>query len=211
MSKYKLNQDLYISPTPAGAYYCISGPEQNPSRQLLQGLFKQRSTPPFSLESIKKWFLATNNDKLLDLLYHAQNIGWIEGLDEPKEAPEETLEELFPQSLPSLSGSDKVLLADSHGFCISSHGFPHETAEELSGLSAELASLHERRQGVLENNLGLNTSAWGLVDAAGNSQAGFWPMYIGEQRFVLVIGGVPYLNQPELTTIVWALTTRYGT
>jgi hypothetical protein len=28
----------------------------------------------------------------------------------------------------------------------------------------------------------------------GNSQVGFWPLYVGGQRFVRVIGGMPRLN-----------------
>ena len=210
MSKYQLNQDLYLYPAPAGAYYCVADPEDNPSRQLLQGIFKQSSTPQLSLDAIKEWGHESEDDKILELIYHAQNIGWIEGLEAPQDAPDETLEELLPRLLPNLSENRKALLADDQGFYIAASGFPHETAEELSGLSAEIASLHGRRQGVLQKNLGLKTSAWGIVDAAGNSQIGFWPMYIGGQRFELVIGGVPRLNQSELTKMVWALTTRYG-
>jgi len=208
MSNYQLDQELYIHPTPAGAYYCVSGLEKNPSRQLLFALFKLPETPKFSLESVKEWLQEPDDDKVLELLYHMQKVGWIEGLEEPKEAPEGVLEELLPQFLSTLS--DKAILADEQGFYIASFGFPHETAEALSGLSAELAMLYERRQGVLKNNLGLKSSAWGLVDVAGNSQIGFWPMHIGEQCFVMIIGGAPHLNQPELTTMVWALTTRYG-
>jgi hypothetical protein len=56
----------------------------------------------------------------------------------------------------------------------------------------------------------LDTAAWALVDAAGNGQVGFWPLFIGEQRFVLVVSDFPYLNQQALTTLVWALSIRYG-
>jgi len=58
--------------------------------------------------------------------------------------------------------------------------------------------------------MGLETSAWALVDAAGNSRVGFWPLYVGKQRFVLVLGGVPRLNQPALTELIWALSKRYA-
>lgn len=208
MSNYQLDQELYIHPTPSGAYYCISGPESNPSRQLLSALFKQHSTPKFSLESAKEWLQEPHDEKALDLLYHMQKVGWIEGLETPKDTPEGTLEAMLPQFLSTLS--DKAILADEQGFYIASHGFPHETAEALSVLSAELATVYEKRQGVLKNNLGLNSRAWGLVDVAGNSQIGFWPMHIGAQCFVLIIGGAPRLNQPQLTAMVWALSTRYG-
>jgi hypothetical protein len=109
-----------------------------------------------------------------------------------------------------MSENGKVLLADMQGFYIASHGFPHEVAEELSGLSAELASIHERRSGLLMNNLGLVSNAWAIVDVFGNSQIGFWPLFIGKNRFVIAISGVPHFNQPEFVDLVWALSMRYA-
>ena len=109
-----------------------------------------------------------------------------------------------------LSSQSKVLLADTQGFYVCSQGFPHETAEELSALSADIASLQERHQRLVGNNLGLETSAWGLVEASGGSRIGFWPLFIGEQRFALIISGCPQFNQPALTSLVWALSKRYG-
>jgi len=44
----------------------------------------------------------------------------------------------------------------------------------------------------------------------GNSQVGFWPIFVGEHRFGLVIGGLPQLNQAALISLVWALMMRYG-
>ena len=147
----------------------------------------------------------------MELLYHAQNLGWVEGLKAPRHAPAGALEDIIPDLLPVLSNSGKVLLADGQGFYVSSQGFAHEAAEELSALSADIASLHDRHRGLLKNNLGLASGAWALIDAAGNSQVGFWPLFVGDQRFVLVAGGTPHFNQPALTQLVWALSTRYGT
>jgi hypothetical protein len=109
-----------------------------------------------------------------------------------------------------MSESGKVLLADMQGFYLASHGFPHEVAEELSGLSAELATVHSRRSGVLMNNLGVANHSWGIIDVFGNSQIGFWPLFIGKNRFVLVISGVPHFNQPEFVDLIWALSIRYA-
>ena len=144
------------------------------------------------------------------MLSHLQKLGWVQGLEQSLDTPSGQLETLLPDMLAQLSVSGKALLADEQGFYISSSGFPHETAEELSGLSASLATLHDRYQGVLKNNLGEGSAAWGLIDAAGNSQVGFWPMFVGEHRFALVIGGLPQLNRPALVSLVWALMMRYG-
>ena len=210
MSLYELNQGLYIAPTPAGAYYSVSSDEETPSRRLLHILLQHDASPLLTIEKLKAWKGVDDEEVALDMLYHAQNLGWVEGLDQQLPAPDGVLEDILPEFLSALSDTGKVLLADAEGLYISSHGFAHETAEELSALSADLANLHERHRLLLCNNLGLNTSAWSLVDAAGNSQIGFWPMYIGEQRFVLVISGLPYLNQPALTRLIWALSMRYA-
>jgi hypothetical protein len=56
----------------------------------------------------------------------------------------------------------------------------------------------------------LGSHAWAVVDFFGNSQVGFWPLFIGNNRFVVVISGIPHFNQPELVSLVWALTIRYA-
>jgi len=60
------------------------------------------------------------------------------------------------------------------------------------------------------NNLGLNSSAWSVVDAAGHTKIGFWPLFIGQQRFVLVMEGVPNLNRKEFVDLIWLLSRRYA-
>ncbi len=210
MTEYQLADNLYIAATPAGAYYAVSGPEDDPSRQLLRALLRLEATPPLSLNGLQEWTGSDDGNESLELLYHAQTLGWLEGVDQQRTAPTGALEDIVPDLLPALSGSGKALLADDQGFYVSSQGFAHETAEELSALSADIASLHDRHRGLLRNNLGLGTGAWALIDAAGNSQVGFWPLFVGDQRFVLAVGGMPHLNQSALTSLVWVLSTRYG-
>ncbi|MEN8177389.1 MAG: hypothetical protein ABFS39_02085 [Pseudomonadota bacterium] len=210
MTKYRLADDLYISATPAGAYYAASSPGEDSSRQLLRALLRQEVTPSLSLQGLQEWTGSDDDNQSLELLYHAQGLGWVEGLEAERSAPAGALEDIIPDLLPDLSGNGKALLADDQGFYVSSQGFAHEAAEELSALSADIASLHDRHRGLLRNNLGLGTDAWALSDAAGNSQVGFWPLFVGDQRFVLVVGGMPHFNQAALTTLVWALSTRYG-
>lgn len=211
MPLYQLNQGLYIVPTPAGAYYSVSSDEESPHRRLLRILLRQEASPLLTIEKLKEWKGLDDEESALEMLYHAQIQGWVEGRDEQLYAPSGVLEDILPALLTELSEAGNVMLADAQGFCICNQGFPLETAEELSAMSADIASLHERHRLMLSHNLEMYTSAWSLVDAAGNSQIGFWPMFIGDQRFVLVISGVPYLNQPALTRLIWALSQRYAT
>lgn len=208
--RYSIKEGCFIMPTPAGAYHGVSEAKQTTSRQLLRQIMAHDSSPQLDLDSLQEWTGAETSDEALDLLYHIQSLGWVEGFREQQQAPSGALESVLPDWLDGLSSTGKALLADAQGFYIASRGFTHETAEELSAVSADLASLYERHSGLLGRNMGLETSAWALVDAAGNSRVGFWPLYIGEQRFVLVLGGVPRLNQPALTELIWALSKRYA-
>ncbi|MCG8426235.1 MAG: hypothetical protein MI754_02615 [Chromatiales bacterium] len=210
MTEYRISEGLYLLPTPAGAYYAVSGIDKNPSRELLKAILSYTESPLLSVDSIKEWIKSGDDSEAYELLYHAQSLGWLEGFEEPKIPPTDALENILPVLLPDLSSNGKALLADGQGFYVASAGFPHEAAEELSALSADVANLHERHGGLLNNNLGLNSGAWALVDTAGNSQIGFWPLFIGAQRFVLVISGTPRLNQPALTSLIWTLSIRYG-
>ncbi|MEJ2590775.1 MAG: hypothetical protein P8178_05120 [Candidatus Thiodiazotropha sp.] len=138
-------------------------------------------------------------------------MGWLSGVKETQAAPAGTLEDVLPGLLEQLSADGKALLADNQGFYLATSGFPHEAAESLSAVSADLSSLYERHRRLLANNLGQREQAWALTDAAGNSQLGFWPLFVGSQRFVLVIEGRPCFNQPAFRDLVWMLTLRYST
>ena len=210
MPNFTLAEGLYVMPSPAGAYYAVSRPEHEPARRLIINLLQHRKSPRLSIRGLQDWAAAKDEQRAAELLHRMQVLGWIQGLKTEQQAPDGTLEDLLPKLLRPLSADGKVLLADQQGFYVSSLGYPHETAEELSALSADLASLHDRHHGLLENNMGLGTSAWAIVDAAGNSQVGFWPLYIGDQRFVLVVGGLPQLNRQALTDLIWALCIRYA-
>ncbi len=208
---YQLREKLYISPTPAGAYFCVSANSQPSSRKLLQVLLKQGKLFKSDSEDLLSLAELNSDNELYELLYRMQSLGWLEGVTEQEYAPKEgALEAILPALLVKLSEQGKALLADEQGFYISVKGFTHETAEELSALSADIFSMYERHQGLLKNNLGMETSAWSLVDASGNGQIGFWPLWIGSHRFVLVIKGVPLLNQRAFVQLIWALSIRYG-
>jgi hypothetical protein len=210
MASFTLARELYVHPTPSGTYYAVSATEPNPSRRMIQALLRKNASPRLTLEGLMSWADIEDEEQVLTLLYHAQGLGWVQGLRAPYECNSQPLEVQLPKLLKELTVQGKVLLADHQGFYLASSGFPHEVAEELSALSADLANLHARRSGLLVNNLGLASSAWAIVDAAGNGKIGFWPLFIGAQRFVLVISGVPQLNHPDFVNLIWVLSRRYA-
>lgn len=209
MSEFILHEGAFISPTPAGAFYASASATEDPARRILQQLLQLDKTPSLTLSKLQAWTGQDAQDAQ-QLLYRLQTETLVQGFEKARSCPTGPLEEILPTLLPTLSGDGKALLADDQGFYVSSAGFPHEAAEELAALSASLGTLHQRHKSLLSNNLGYHTSAWTLSDAAGNSQIGFWPLFIGDQRFSLVVGGLPRLNQHTFTQLVWVLGIRYG-
>jgi hypothetical protein len=207
--KLSLKSGLYLEPTPAGAYYASSSPGDEPARRLLLGVMSETDLPASDVSRLSLWSGQPNNEAL-ELVKRLQELRWLSGSDKPLSVPIGPLEEVLPGLLSQVSITGKALLADDQGFYLSTSGIPHEAAEALSAVSADLGSLYFRHQRLLAKNLGLNEQAWTLADAAGNSQLGFWPLYIGLQRFVLVIQGRPTLNQPAFRDLVWVLTLRYS-
>ena len=210
MSKYTIVDGLFLYPTPVGSYYAVSSTEEDKSRVFLKKLIKQPKTPVLNAETLMDLMDEDNEEKALELLHHCQNLGWVQGVKDEIEPPEGSLEEFLPPLLTNISESGKILLADDQGFYLACNGFPHEVAEELSALSAEIATVHKRRSGLLMNNLGVGSHAWAIIDAFGCSQVGFWPVFIGRTRFVIAISGVPHFNQPDFVKLIWALSIRYA-
>ncbi|MEQ1601091.1 MAG: hypothetical protein HOP04_00065 [Methylophilaceae bacterium] len=208
---FKLQEGVYLSPTAAGAYYLAANQKKDASRQFLMSLMTGDESPLLNEAALARWSHAQPDEDISELIYRLQELGLIQGENTPHHPPAGSLEDVLPPLLVQLSSNEKALLSDAQGLYLATAGFPHEAAEELSALSADLADLHTRHKGLLEGNLGFSTSNWGLIDASGNSQLGLWPLYIGEYRFVLVIAGMPQLNQAQFTDLVWLLSRRYGT
>jgi len=210
MSEYALVDNLFLYPTPVGAYYAVASPEEEKSRKFIKKLLQLPETPALSVDTLMDLMDEDSEEKNLDLLRHCQKLGWVQGVEKSIKSPSGSLEEILPELLKNISESGKVVLADDQGFYLACSGFPHEVAEELSALSAEIATVHKRRSGLLINNLGIGSHAWAIVDAFGNSQIGFWPVFIGETRFVVAISGIPHFNQSDFVSLIWALSIRYA-
>ena len=210
MSNLILSDTAYLRPTPAGAFFAVATPAGDRAQRFLFRLLQEKVTPGATEAHLLTWSGFEQPDDALQLVRRMQQSLWIEALSASRGVPEGALEEILPGLLTPLSAAGKAVLADAQGFYVATQGFAHETAEELSALSADLASLHERHAGLLNRNLSLRGSAWAMVDAAGHSQAGFWPLYIGSNRFVLAVAGVPLFNRQELVDLVWVLVHRYA-
>ncbi len=209
MSEYILTENLYLGATPGGVYYAIQADSPEPGRNFLHQLLQEPETPLFDVDIACK-LSKLGKRRALEFVHWLQEAGLVAGLEQRERAPEASLETILPALLKALSDEGKAVLAESRGLYLGSAGYTHEAAEELAALSANLATVYSRHQELLSGNLGYQQQAWGLVDASGNSAVGFWPVHIGQNRFTLIIGGVPQLNQPAFKELIWALEIRYG-
>jgi hypothetical protein len=209
MSSFTLNNDLYINITPRGAYFATQDNSEDVTRNILLKLLEMDESPPLTEDTIVE-ICQDDIEDGSNLIHRMQKLGLISGQKEIEVAPQQNLEDSLPELLGSLSNSKKVLLAEHSGLYLGASGFPHEAAEELAAISANLSEVYQRHKSLLQGNLGFNQHAWGLVDAAGNSEVGFWPLYIGYNQFALVIHGMPQLNRPAFKNLVWSLMRRYG-
>ena len=210
MSEYILSENLFLGTTPGGVYYAVQDNVPEAGRDFLHRLLQKPTTPVFNVD-VACELSTLKKKRALEFVHWMQEAGLVIGLEHQEDAPQETLERLLPTLLRQLSEEGKAVLAESRGLYLGSAGFPHEAAEELAALSANLSSVYARHKELLQGNLGYRQRAWGLIDASGNSEVGFWPIYIGPNRFTLIIGGIPQLNQPAFKQLVWALEMRYGT
>lgn len=209
MSQFTINSGLHISITPRGAYYAVQDNAEDVTRGILIKLLYEDTTLPLTDNTITD-LCDMKLEDASNLIHRMQTLGLISGQKEIENAPASNLEDMLPEILGSLSDSKKVLIAEHSGLYLGASGFPHEAAEELAAISANLSEVYERHKGLLNGNLRFNQRAWGLIDAAGNSEVGFWPLYVGYNQFALVIHGMPQLNRPAFKRLIWLLMRRYG-
>jgi hypothetical protein len=209
MNTYSLIGGLYLHPTPAGAYHAVSRPTTDTARHFIRKLLRTRETPALTPELLAAW-LHLEDQQNLEFLYRMQSSGLVQGLPVPATAPTGSIESLLPPLLALMSDTGQAVLSDKRGLYIGKSGFPHEAAEELAAVAADLAELNSRHSTLLHGNLGLRTNGWGMIVASGYSELGFWPLHFADDYFILVVGGTPQFNQEAFTKLLWVLGVRYG-
>lgn len=191
----------FLKVTPAGCYHAVESGEPTIVRMLLQQILSTAVTPTFS---------DFTNSEQQSILTLAES-GFL-GFDSTHTTlPGGNLSELLPQVLPALSERQRVVLSEARqGLFIDYVGVSRDQAEEIAALAASLRSLSEGHVGLLTEQLSTPSLAFGVIDPAGNSDIGFWPLHIADKVFTLTILGIPRLNAVEFRLLVWALIERYG-
>jgi hypothetical protein len=207
---FELAPGLYLQPTVAGAYHALSRREATPLRRLILALARHRSSPQADEASVARWLGTTDLQSALATLHRAQTLGLVQGYGEPRELPGLGVGQELNQLLPHLSSVGKALIIDWNGLSLASCGLQPDAADALAALSADLIAVQERHAARLGQQLGLATHGWAAVNAYGSSRIGAWPLYVGDERLMLVLLGEPRLNQPEFLALAWVLINRYG-
>jgi len=196
MSENSLNDPLYMGVTPGGSFYAVQDEYDEFGRDFLKRLLSADETPAFDLDMAQNLAGLNDHSETGEFIHLLQDAGFIYGQQERSPAPIGSVESLLPDLLKMLSDEGRAVLAEGQGL--------------LAALSASLSAIYKRHRDVLRGNLGYRQRAWGLIDAGGNSEIGFWPLYVGDDRFTLIVGGMPQFNQPAFTRLIWALERRYG-
>jgi hypothetical protein len=199
------NAELYLGVTPAGAYHASAAATPGTERSLLQRLLAAAETPRVSDVPWQEWVPDTDPTALL---LRMESLGWLWGLETAQRAPAGSLEQLLPECLPALSAQGQALLADHQGLQIGYAGFDDDQAQAIAAISSDAIALSFRYSRILGIDEDRGPGACGVIDAAGHSQIGIWPLFCGNQWFALAIAGRPRLNHPDFQRLVWALNQR---
>ena len=208
--QYQLAGDLFVLPTPAGAYFAVSTPEDSRVRRLLLALLRHRSSPRVDAKFVCECLDTDDEQVALEVLHRAQSLAWIEGYEQLRDLPGLGVGQELHQLLPHLSSVGKGLIIDWNGLSLASCGIDDSTAATLAALGADLIGVQERHANRMARHLGQASHGWAAVDAYGSSRIGAWPLYVGDKRMLLVLLGEPRLNDSAFLALVWLLIENYG-
>lgn len=209
-SNLHLQENVYPRVTPAGAYYAVSSAEDNPSRIFLKGMLTWDAQEPLTPEMLLRLGHATDFDSALNLLFRLQRLEFITGSDIPVIFEKQPLDRRLPELLSELSDIGKAVLAQDTGLYFATAGFHHESAEEIAALAGEVIRMSEKHALLIKNNLSINQNAWAISDPSGQSEMAFIPMYFGDNKLILIVGGRPQLQNDAFVELIQILFRRYG-
>ena len=203
-STLSLQSNLYPRVTPAGAYYAVSSNVPSASRTLLHGLLRASGNETASTDNLLAWAETDDADSALNLLYRLQRLEFLYGDEQPVYQEFSMTDDQLPELLAQLSSVGKALLADANGLYFANAGFHHETAEEVGLMSSEVATLGEKHQLLVKNNLNIHHNP------SGQTELTFFPLYAGKVKLVLVVAGMPDLNKEAFVSLIKVLCNRYA-
>lgn len=205
-----MNTDsLYVSVTPAGCFYAIENTRMTSERRLL----KQFLALPDAVLLSTLCDNSTGSPSLIDYddLQQLESAGFVAVQPKQSHIPQGQLSTMLPRLLPELSQRGSVVLADARqGLPVDFVGVSQDDAAEMSVMAAQFQEIADRRNKLVGGQLGFSSSAVAMVDPAGSSELGFWPLHIDSEIFTLAVLGIPRFNTLPFAQLIWALVVRYS-
>ena len=106
MSDYQLQPNLYIAPTPYGAYKAVSTSLDSPEKTFLINLLSLWKTPELTNDKVNA-LANTDTEKAQKLLFQCQEAKLIQGLTKQQIFEDRPLEQSLPEYLNGLSNMSK--------------------------------------------------------------------------------------------------------
>jgi hypothetical protein len=201
---------LHWRPTSLGARYATQSAAPNPVRQLLLALMAQPAAPAASIGQMALWSGVT--DPVLATRVRDRMVlqGLLESVGAPYRPTGGLTDAVLSAQLAEISTLKRALLADRQGFCLASIGFSAEEIEGLAGFCAEIAAIRFRHAVGADPRSTQGVAAWQCERLGSVEDCRLQPLFIGSQRFTLLMSGPPILDNRALADMTWLLIQRYG-
>ena len=186
----------FLTLTPAGCFHAVESQARTAERSLLLDVL-QHTTSPSTGQPMHRRRISDRPELGRQ---RSTEAGLLTLCRDPRgPCPIPSISDLLPDLLPTLSQRGRVVLTESRqGLFLDYVGVSLDQAEELAVLASGLRAIADRRSGLLADQLSIHSRAFGIVDPAGNSEIGFWPLHIGDNIFTLTIIGIPLLQHCNL-------------
>lgn len=208
--EWQVNPGRYISVTPGGAYFAVESREPDLYRRVLLSLMQTTVTPMLD-ESIACSLTGLPVNEAMDVLARLEAAQLIRGNAQAEELPQGQLDEILPGLLARLSDRGAALLTDlRRGFFLDYTGYTQRQAEALAVFASGMLAVYRKHSDVLSGELDMASRGLAIVDPAGNSELGVWPLFVGEDEFALIVPGLVQLSNQAFRQLVWLMVQRYG-
>jgi len=190
-----MSSDGFARVTPSGCYSATRSPAGVDAVEVLTELLSSPQSLP--------WHAALHDP--------LARIGLVERIDHADSVVSQSLETFLPKVLVALSDHGRVVLSESRqGLFLDSAGLSRDHAERLAVIGSTLYVALHRDPLLCEGQLGVASSAIGIVDPIAQADVGFWPLHIGRYVFMLAVFGIPRFDTDDFRQLVWLLQQRYG-
>ena len=187
--------DTYIMLTPAGVFAAFSKADPSDADRALQAILSAKSALP-----AETWITEYGADQLDNFV----ELGLVQYIKQPLNAPSLPLDKFLPYVVANLSGSRKAAIGSNEGFCLARIGYSQEEADTLAVAAADFFDFFMRQE---QRGWAIKSQAisfFGRVDLL-MPDTSFIFLWIDEAGYVLILDGEPLTNNRAFVELIWAI------